>query len=58
MAFGGRILYSRSTVEVAKAATELLKKIDSLKRSMGQVPIGFDIEWRPSFRRGSLYLFL
>lgn len=57
MTFGGQILYSRSAVEVDKAAAELLKKIDSLKRLTGQATIGFDIEWRPIFRRGSLNSF-
>ncbi|PKI62777.1 hypothetical protein CRG98_016836 [Punica granatum] len=53
MAFGGRILYSRTTVEVEKSAAELLKKINALKRLTDQVTIGFDIEWRPTFRRGA-----
>jgi hypothetical protein len=50
--FGGRIVYSRTATEVEKAAEELLKNLEAEKRESGQVVLGFDIEWRPSFRRG------
>lgn len=52
--FGGRIVYSRTATEVEKAAEELLKNLEAEKRESGQVVLGFDIEWRPSFRRGQL----
>ncbi|KAE8076340.1 hypothetical protein FH972_014998 [Carpinus fangiana] len=50
--FRGRIVYSRTATEVEKAAEELLKNLEAEKRESGQVVLGFDIEWRPSFRRG------
>ncbi|KAK4768531.1 hypothetical protein SAY87_003672 [Trapa incisa] len=52
MRFGGQILYRRSSIEVEKAAIEILKNIHTMKRLTGQGAIGFDIEWRPTFRRG------
>ncbi|XP_022722592.1 Werner Syndrome-like exonuclease [Durio zibethinus] len=52
--FGGQILYSRTEAEVEKAAMELLKVLEIQKKEMGQVSIGFDIEWKPSFQRGIL----
>ncbi|KAF2299976.1 hypothetical protein GH714_006518 [Hevea brasiliensis] len=52
--FGGHILYSRTPVEVEKAARELLQSLEAKQGEMGQVIVGFDIEWRPSFRRGVL----
>ncbi|XVE81253.1 hypothetical protein DITRI_Ditri15bG0048700 [Diplodiscus trichospermus] len=52
--FGGQILYSRTDAEVEKAAMELLKILEIKKKEMGQVTIGFDIEWKPSFQRGIL----
>ncbi|KAJ0092066.1 hypothetical protein Patl1_26076 [Pistacia atlantica] len=45
---------SRTSVEVEKAAVELLQVLEAKKKETGQVAIGFDIEWRPSFRRGVL----
>ncbi|GKV28652.1 hypothetical protein SLEP1_g37673 [Rubroshorea leprosula] len=50
--FGGSILYSRTTKDVEKAATELLQCLKAKKNEAGQVSVGFDIEWKPSFRRG------
>ncbi|OMO96604.1 hypothetical protein CCACVL1_04866 [Corchorus capsularis] len=52
--FGGEILYSRTTDEVEKAARQLLKILEIKKKEMGQVAVGFDIEWKPTFRRGAL----
>ncbi|XWS13351.1 hypothetical protein CRYUN_Cryun36dG0030300 [Craigia yunnanensis] len=52
--FGGKILYSSTEAEVEKAAMELLKILEIKKKKMGQVTIGFDIEWKPSFQRGIL----
>ena len=54
--FGGQILYSYTEAEVEKAAMELLKILEIKKKEMGQVTIGFDIEWKPSFQRGLLPL--
>ncbi|XP_078167575.1 3'-5' exonuclease-like [Carex rostrata] len=51
MKFGGRIDYCRTANEVERATMELLDKIKS-KKDLGQVYLGFDIEWRPSFIRG------
>ncbi|KAK9288007.1 hypothetical protein L1049_016452 [Liquidambar formosana] len=53
MKFGGHIMYSRTVVEVEKAATELLNFVEAKKREMGRAILGFDIEWRPTFRRGA-----
>ncbi|KAG8658400.1 Werner Syndrome-like exonuclease [Manihot esculenta] len=52
--FGGHIIYSRTPMEVEKAARELLQSLEAKQGEMGQVIVGFDIEWRPSFRRGVL----
>ncbi|XP_043720310.1 Werner Syndrome-like exonuclease isoform X2 [Telopea speciosissima] len=52
MNFGGRIAYSRTVLKVEKATMELLEFIETKKKNMDQVPLGFDIEWRPIFRRG------
>jgi werner syndrome-like exonuclease len=51
MKFGGRINYCRTANEVERASMELIDKIKA-KNGLGEVPLGFDIEWRPSFRRG------
>ncbi|XP_022947132.1 Werner Syndrome-like exonuclease [Cucurbita moschata] len=50
--FGGRIVYSRTASEVDRASRELAKKINSMRKGMDQITIGFDIEWKPTFRRG------
>ncbi|KAE8688412.1 Werner Syndrome-like exonuclease [Hibiscus syriacus] len=50
--FGGRILYSRTEAEVEKAAMGLLGILEDKKKETGQVSIGFDIEWKPSFEKG------
>ncbi|XP_078169441.1 uncharacterized protein LOC144563843 [Carex rostrata] len=49
--FGGRIVYCRTDSEVKNATMELLDKIKA-KNSAGQVPLGFDLEWKPSFTKG------
>ncbi|KAL3567727.1 hypothetical protein D5086_030378 [Populus alba] len=54
MKFGGQILYSRTSIEVEKAARELLQSLEAEKREMDRVIIGFDIEWKPSFTTGVL----
>ncbi|KAJ4812227.1 Werner Syndrome-like exonuclease [Rhynchospora pubera] len=51
MKFVGRIDYCRTADEVERASVELLDKIKA-KNGLGQVSLGFDIEWIPSFRRG------
>ncbi|KAM2087431.1 hypothetical protein EV1_031320 [Malus domestica] len=52
MMFGGEIKYSRTAVEVEKAALEILKNFQAKKKAVGQNAIGFDIEWKPTFKRG------
>ncbi|KAL4024652.1 hypothetical protein IC575_013016 [Cucumis melo] len=52
LSYGGRIIYSRTVSEVDRASRELAKKINSTRTGMEQITIGFDIEWRPSFKRG------
>ena len=52
MNFGGCIVYCRTVTEVEKGTAELLKIVDTKKKEMGRAVLGFDIEWRPSFRQG------
>lgn len=52
MNFGGHIVYSRTVTEVEKATAELLKIVETKKKELGQAILGFDIEWRPTFRKG------
>ncbi|CAL2227643.1 unnamed protein product [Prunus armeniaca] len=52
MKFGGQITYSRTAVQVEKAAMEVLKIIEAKEKEAGQTAVGFDIEWRPTFQRG------
>ncbi|CAJ2668180.1 unnamed protein product [Trifolium pratense] len=52
MKFCGKILYSRTFNDVEKAVTKFIKNIEEKKREMMQIAIGFDIEWKPTFRRG------
>ncbi|MBA0696309.1 hypothetical protein Goari_002869 [Gossypium aridum] len=54
--FGGHILYSFTEDEVENAAMEILKIVEIKKKEMGQVALGFDIEWKPSFQKGLLPL--
>ncbi|OAY64603.1 Werner Syndrome-like exonuclease [Ananas comosus] len=51
MKFGGQIVYCRTASEVEGATAELLDQIGASKNT-GHVSLGFDIEWRPVFRRG------
>lgn len=57
MTFKGRITYSRTEIEVERAAMELLKTIEAKKNEVSLPAIGFDIEWRASFRKGLLCVF-
>ncbi|XP_027334434.1 Werner Syndrome-like exonuclease isoform X2 [Abrus precatorius] len=52
MKFSGEIMYSRTFDDVEKAATKLLKILEDKKREMTRIAVGFDIEWRPTFRKG------
>ena len=56
--FGGRIVYSRTASEVDRASRELAKKINSMRKGMDQITIGFDIEWKPTFRRGQSLIWI
>ncbi|CAK7328403.1 unnamed protein product [Dovyalis caffra] len=51
MKFGGQILYSRTAIEVEKAAGELLQSLKAEKGETGPVIVGFDIEWKPTFKK-------
>ncbi|XP_010918869.1 3'-5' exonuclease isoform X1 [Elaeis guineensis] len=53
MIFRGQIMYSRTASEVELATKEILDKIDAMKHNSDQVSLGFDIEWRPVFKRGA-----
>ncbi|CAN4120842.1 unnamed protein product [Withania somnifera] len=52
MTFKGRVIYSRTTKEVEKSAVELFNFVEEKKRKEGHVALGFDIEWKPTFRKG------
>nr|GMD85338.1 Werner Syndrome-like exonuclease isoform X2 [Ipomoea batatas] len=52
LGFRGRVVYSRTAVEAEKSAAELLNFIETRKRAEGVVALGFDIEWKPTFKRG------
>ncbi|KAK9901442.1 hypothetical protein M0R45_002126 [Rubus argutus] len=52
MTFEGQITYSRTAVEVEKAAMEVLKTLEAKKNEMDKNAVGFDIEWKPTFKRG------
>ncbi|XP_055960868.1 3'-5' exonuclease isoform X2 [Mercurialis annua] len=54
MKFGGKILYSRTPADVDKAARELLKSVESIRKETSSASIGFDIEWKPTFKKGVL----
>lgn len=56
MRFGGRILYSKTANEVDKRAMQLLKALETKRDQSGKAIVGFDIEWRPSFRKGTYML--
>lgn len=45
-------MYSRTVSEVEEATLGLVEIIAARKRTVDHVPVGFDIEWRPSFVRG------
>ncbi|KAD5803698.1 hypothetical protein E3N88_15058 [Mikania micrantha] len=53
MNFKGHIVYSRTFSEVEKAADELLKFVESKNSDGNRAVIGFDIEWRPTFKKGA-----
>nr|XP_043611094.1 Werner Syndrome-like exonuclease [Erigeron canadensis] len=53
MTFKGHIVYSRTFSEVEKAANELLKFVETKIKDEGRAVIGFDIEWRPLFKKGA-----
>lgn len=57
MKFSGQIMYSRTFDDVEKAVRKIFNFLEDKKREMMQTAIGFDIEWRPTFRRG-LFSFL
>ncbi|KAJ0957875.1 putative DNA helicase [Helianthus annuus] len=52
MTFKGHIVYSRTFSEVEKAADELLRFVETKNSDGSRAAIGFDIEWRPSFKKG------
>ncbi|XP_076897674.1 3'-5' exonuclease-like [Bidens hawaiensis] len=53
MTFKGHIVYSRTFSEVEKAADELLKFFETMNGDGNRPVIGFDIEWRPIFKKGA-----
>ncbi|CAH1426161.1 unnamed protein product [Lactuca virosa] len=52
MGFKGHIVYSRTFPGVEKVADELLKFVELNKKDEGRAIIGFDVEQRPSFKKG------
>lgn len=57
MKFSGQISYSRTFDAVEKAATKLLQILQEKTTDMMQTAIGFDIEWKPTFRKGRFSFF-
>jgi len=51
MRFGGRILYSKTTIEVDKRGLQLLKVLETKRDESGKAFVGFDIEWKPRIRK-------
>ena len=49
MKFGGRILYSKTAIDVEQAGNHLLHTITNSKSKKTQFVLGFDIEWQPTF---------
>lgn len=45
-------MYSKTVVEVERAAHELVKFVEAKKRKEGHCILGLDIEWKPTFARG------
>lgn len=45
-------MYGRTYSEVEKATLELMEILKSKKENMDKISLGFDIEWRPTFRKG------
>ncbi|VVA92236.1 unnamed protein product [Arabis nemorensis] len=54
MNFDGRILYSKTASEVDKRTMQHLQVLETKRDDSGKAIVGFDIEWRPSFRKGVL----
>lgn len=54
VSFQGKIVYSKTAFEVDRASKELLKFVQAKKREGGHIVLGFDIEWKPTFKRGLL----
>lgn len=52
MNFGGQIVYCRTVTEVKIAADELLRIVKAKQKGMERAILGFDIEWRPTFKSG------
>ncbi|VFQ75596.1 unnamed protein product [Cuscuta campestris] len=52
LAFRGRVVYCRTEAEAEKSADELLNFIETKRKAQGEVSLGLDLEWKPSFRRG------
>ncbi|GAB2295678.1 hypothetical protein Dimus_029832 [Dionaea muscipula] len=52
MNFGGQVIYSRTFDEVDESASQILKLVESQEKEMGELVLGVDIEWKPSFKRG------
>ncbi|VFQ79261.1 unnamed protein product [Cuscuta campestris] len=52
LAFRGRVVYCRTAAEAEKSAAELLNFIETKRKAQGEVSLGLDLEWKPSFRRG------
>lgn len=52
MTFKGKIVYSKTLDEVEASAKKLLKFVQDKGQEKLQAILGFDIEWRPTLRRG------
>ncbi|CAH9120883.1 unnamed protein product [Cuscuta epithymum] len=52
LAYGGRVIYSRTACEVERSAEKILRLVEERRSKEEAVALGFDMEWKPSFKKG------
>lgn len=50
-------MYCQTASEVEEATVELLDKIKAMSSASSKVPLGFDVEWKPSSVKGWFVLY-